>query len=102
MTSFKVILSSTAQSDLAECVAFVLNVSKEAAYNLANEIYASIESLKDFPEKNPLFNMPKSFPYQIRKQVISSRYIALYSVEGDCVIIYRILDARRRFDGRVL
>lgn len=102
MASFKVVISSTAQSDLAECVGFVLNVSKESAYNLANDIYSSLESLKDFPEKYPIFTMPKSFPYQIRKQVINKRYIALYSIEGDRVIVYRILDARRRFDGRIL
>ena len=99
---FKVVISSRAQDDLAECVGFVLKASKEAAYTLARDIYALIEGLETFPEKNPLFAMPKSFPHPIRKQVINKRYIALYSTEGDYVVVYRVLDARRKFDGLVL
>lgn len=102
MPSFKIIISSRAQDDLAECVGFVLNVSLEAARNLADEIYASIETLKAFPEKNPLFGMPKSFPLPIRKLVINKRYIVLYSADGNEVVVYRVLDARRRFDGRII
>lgn len=42
--------------------------------------------------------MPKSFPFAIRKLVMNQRYLALYAVEGDKVVIYRILDSRRKFD----
>ena len=98
MESFKIIISSKAQSDLAECVAFVSNVSKEAAYSLVDDIYSSIESLRTFPERNSIFEMPKSFPFIIRKLVINKRYIALYAIENNEVVIYRILDSRRKFD----
>ena len=98
MDQYKVIISSKAQSDLAACVSFVLNVSKEAAINLANDIYTAIEALKILPERNPIFVMPKAFPFTIRKQIINKRYIVLYSVEENSVVIYRILDSRREFD----
>ena len=65
MASFKVVISSIAQSDLAECVGFVLNVSKESAYNLANDIYSSLESLKDFPEKYPIFTSKIEYSLRI-------------------------------------
>lgn len=98
MNKFVVIISSKAQSDLSDCIGFVLNVSKDAAHSLMNDIYSSIESLNVFPERNPIFEMPKSFPYQIRKQIINGRYVALYSIEGDKVVVYRIIDTRRKFD----
>ena len=97
MDSYKIKWTQTAVSDLTECVRFVLNVSKEAAKKLKIEIQESINSLSFFPEKNPILDMPKSFKIVIRKQVISKRYIALYSVEDDSIIIYRILDTRRKF-----
>ena len=92
------IITSKAQSDLSSCIAFVLNVSKEAAFNLANDIYASIQSLTNFPEKNPIFEMPKTFPYTIRKQIVNKRYVLLYAIENSSIVIYRILDSRREFD----
>ena len=98
MSKYNVIISTKAQLDLAECVRFVLNVSKEAAIALANNIYSSLNSLNLFPERNPIFEMPKSFPFTVRKQIINGRYIALYTIEGENVVIYRLLDSRRKFD----
>ena len=98
MEQYNIIISSKAQSDLASCIGFVLNVSKEAAIKLANDIYTAFESLKTFPERNPIFDMPKSFPFTIRKQVIEKRYVVLYTAEKNDVVIYRVLDSRREFD----
>ena len=98
MDNYNVIISSKAQTDLAECVGFVLNVSKEAANNLANNIYEATESLSFFPERNPVFEMPKSFPFVVRKQVVNQRYVILYTVENKNVVIYRIIDTRKKFN----
>lgn len=98
MATFEVVVSSKAQSDLCECVSFLLRVSEEAASALAEEIYACLGSLSDFPERNPLFPMPKACPLAIRKQVIGKRYIALYAIEGQRIVVYRIIDTRRKFD----
>lgn len=101
MDSCKIIISSRAQSDLAECVGFVLNVSREAAWKLAEEIYSFIESLSFFPERYPVFKMPKATPITLRKGVVSKRYAILYSIENENVVIYRILDLRKGFDQLV-
>ena len=97
MTLYQVTWSSKALSDLAECVNFVLNVSKEAAINLKNEVFSTAIGLEAFPEKNPVFEMPKSFPFVVRKQVISKRYVLLYTIEKDKIVIYRMLDCRKNF-----
>lgn len=98
MDLFNVIISPRAQSDRAECVLFLSRVSVEAAVELTHQMHEQIKSLERYPERNPLFEMPKSFPYLVRKFLINKRYIALYTIEGHNVVIYRILDARRKFD----
>ena len=98
MDKYQVIITSKAQSDVAECIGFVKRVSKEAAYKLADELYSSFCSLELFPEKNPVFPIPNAFPYVLRKQVVNNRYIALYTVEGQKVVVYRVLDVRRSFE----
>ena len=69
MERFKVIVSIRAQSDIAECVNFVKNISIEAAHQLIGELYSSFAALDVFPEKNPVFEMPKAFPCILRKQI---------------------------------
>ena len=97
MDQYQVIISNKAHSDIAECVGFVKNVSLEAARQLVKDIYSSIASLNVLPERNPVFEMPKSFPFTLRKHIINNRYIALYTVEEQKVVIYRLLDSRRKF-----
>lgn len=98
MDSHQIIITSKAQSDLAQCIAFVVNVSEEAAINLANDIYNSIESLSNFPERNPIFEMPKPFPFIVRKSIVNNRYVILYALENNNVVVYRVLDSRRKFE----
>lgn len=97
MNQYIIIISNKAHSDIAECVNFIKRVSVEAAKSFANEIYSSIHNLGVFPERNALFEMPKSFPFIIRKQIVNNRYVVLYSVENETVYIYRVLDSRRKF-----
>ena len=98
MDKFNVIITKKAQADLSDCISFVLKVSKEAAIKLSDDIYVAIESLDILPERNPIFEMPKAFPFVVRKQIINKRYIVLYTVEGNDVVIYRIIDSRRKFN----
>ena len=97
MDEYKIIITSKAHSDIAECVGFVHKVSKESALQLTKDIYSSLSTLSLFPERNPLFEGPKSFPFILRKQIINNRYIALYTIEDQNVVIYRVLDSRRKF-----
>ena len=97
MGQYLVIVSNKAHLDIAECVGFIKKVSKEAAIQLAEEIYSSLSTLDSFPERNPLFEAPKSFPFTLRKHIINTRYIALYTIENQKVVVYRVLDSRRKF-----
>ena len=98
MKQFEIIISPTAQSDLQECVCFVLKVSQKAARELTDCIYASIESLSQFPERYPAFIM-YGISMDLRKLIVNKRYIVLYQILDNKVIVHRILDGRRNFDG---
>ena len=97
MQVYNIFVSSKAQSDFADCVGFVLNVSEEAALLLAKNFEESFVSLRTFPERNPVFEMPKSFPSIMRKHIVNNRYVVLYAIENSNVVIYRIIDSRRNF-----
>ena len=99
--NYKIYISKRANDDLAEHLSFVNRVSLNAAINLHSCIYSAINSLTMFPERNPIFNMPKAFPFITRKLVINGRYIAIYAIEQDTVVVYRILDARKNFESLV-
>ena len=45
--------------------------------------------------------MPKSFPNIVRKLVIDKPYLVLYAVAAQRVIVYRILDARRKLNNLI-
>ena len=95
-----IIITSRAQTDISTCMTFVLNISKDAS-KVAKEIFKSIESLKQFPERFPAFNMPNYASYAYRKMVINKRYIAIYSLEEDTIVIHRVLDGRRGYSSLV-
>lgn len=96
-----IIITSRAQTDISTCITFALNISKDASIKVAKEIFKSIESLKQFPERFPAFNMPNYASYAYRKMVINKRYIAIYSLEEDIIVIHRVLDGRRGYSSLV-
>ena len=96
---YRVEWSTKALGDLLDCVSFLKNVSPESAEEVASKIIEASASLKVFPERHEEFLMPKSFPETIRKHVVNSRYIILYGVSDSRVMIYRVLDDRKRFTG---
>lgn len=98
---YKVEWSSKSVSDLTEHVSFVKKVSKETAFTLSSNIINAALSLSSFPERFPEFHMPYNFPVVIRKCVVDGRYIILYGILGNSVVIYRVLNARRNFGGLI-
>ena len=96
---YRVEWSAKAISDLGEHIAFQKRVSIEAAQALSEKIISMGASLASFPERFPVFPMPQNFPIPVRKCVVDGRYILLYGLSSVTVVIFRVLDARRKFDG---
>ena len=93
--------SSKAVSDLGEHVAFIRKAPKEAAAQFSSKVIAVVLSLSSFPERFSEFPMPNKFPFAIRNCVVDGHYNILYGIINETVMIYRILDARRKFDGLI-
>lgn len=99
--TYVVYISQRAFTSLIECVSFVKRLSPESAENLYREIMASIQSLSTFPKRNPEVDGLKIQNNPTRKMIIDGgRYIILYRIDGNQVIVYDVLDSRR--DNKVI
>ena len=96
MVQFKISITQKAFSSISEHVLFVRNVSLEAAKDLYEETMTSLRSLSSFPERHPEIQDLRIAGARIRKMSIhDGRYVALYKVDGDTVVIYDVIDTRK-------
>ena len=96
MVQFKISITQKAFSSISEHVLFVRNVSLEAAKELYEETMTSLRSLSSFPERHPEIQGLRIAGARIRKMAIhNGRYVALYKVDGDTVVIYDVIDTRK-------
>ena len=99
MKEYKIEWSNKARIDLQNHFSFILNVSYESAETFIKNMHQSISSLKLLPQRFPLFQMTNIIStIEFRKLVVDGRYIVIYAVYSDSIKIYRILDARKKFD----
>ena len=93
--SYKVVLSQHSFNQINQCVAFVNNVSKEAALKLYKDIMEGVSSLEDMPLRCPVVDYLKLPFGSIRKLIISNgRYALLFRVDKDVVYIDYFVDFR--------
>ena len=93
--SYQVVLSQHSFNQISQCVAFVNNVSQEAAKKLYKEIMEGVSSLEETPLRCPTIDYLKLPFGDIRKLVISNgRYALLFRVEKDKVYIDYFVDFR--------
>ncbi len=96
MVQFKISITQKAFSSISEHVLFVRNVSLEAAKELYEETMTSLRSLSSFPERHPEIQDLRIAGARIRKMAIhDGRYVVLYKVDGDTVVIYDVIDTRK-------
>ena len=96
MAELKISITQRAFSSITEHMLFVRNVSLEAAKELYEETMTSLRSLSSFPERYPEIQDLRIAGARIRKMSIhNGRYVALYKVDGDTVVIYDVIDTRK-------
>lgn len=96
MAELKISITQRAFSSISEHMLFVRNASLEAAKELYEETMASLRSLSSFPEGYPEIQGLRIVGSRVRKMPIhSGRYVALYKVDGDTVVVYDVLDTRK-------
>ena len=96
MAELKVSITQRAFSSISEHVLFLRSVSLEAAKELYEETMTSLRSLSSFPERYPEIQDLRIAGARIRKMSIhNGRYVALYKVDGDTVVVYDVVDSRK-------
>lgn len=96
MNKYQIFISQRAFSDITQCVLFVNNVSSQAAKELYYEIMAAIQALSSFPNKYPEIQDLKIGDNKYRKMPVhQGRYMVVYRVEVNTVIISDIIDSRK-------
>ena len=96
MTELKISITQRAFSSITEHILFVRNVSFETAKELYEETMTSLRSLSSFPERYPEIQDLRIAGARIRKMSIhDGRYVALYKVDGDTIVVYDVVDSRK-------
>lgn len=96
MEKYKIVFSKKAYFDLLQCFLFIRNVSLDAANKMYEEVISSIELLSTFPNAYPIIDKLTILGSNVRKMPIQKgRYIIVYKVRKEDIVIYDILDSRK-------
>jgi len=94
--SYKVSLTQSALNDLYAINDYYLaQVSDKIAGNVINKIQASIQSLKDLPERGTIPTELSATGMTRYRQILSSVYRIIYRIEDKNIYIVMVIDGRR-------
>lgn len=93
MVMYNVIVLSSSHKDIEDIYNFCNNISINYALKVRAKIRQSIQSLKYFPFINPLYAVLDNEFF--RKHIVDKRYLIIFSVIGQTIIVFRIIDGRR-------
>ena len=94
---YEVLISQTAHEQICQCIAFVNNVSHEAALSLYETIMKEIKTLSNMPGRCPKVDFIKIPFFEYRKLLIDDgRYAAIFRIESKKVFINYFVDLRKQ------
>jgi len=94
--SYKVSLTQSALNDLYAINDYYLaQVSDKIAGNVINKIQASIQSLKDLPERGTIPTELSATGMTRYRQILFSVYRIIYRIEDKNIYIVMVIDGRR-------
>ena len=89
---YKVVVTPTAVRSLANIVKIIAFDSPQNARIIKNEIMADIRKLNDMPERHPYIDDDYIPKFKYRKFIVHSRYIIIYQVFCNMVLIEHVVD----------
>lgn len=94
MKKFKVIISETARNDMLAILNYCcLSYSLSYALKVYSLLLQNIYSLSIFPNSNPLYSV--TLTSLLRKRVVLKKYLIVFKVIANSVIILGVYDGRR-------
>lgn len=96
MSNYEVIVSRQAIITFKRNIKFLRKFSIPYSKKIESKIDSSIKNLKSFPNIHPIFKKTNKNVY--RKIIVERRYLVVYTVKHQKVLIYYILDGRQAYD----
>ena len=93
MVMYNVIVLSSAHKDIDDIYNFCNNISINYALKVRSKIRQAIQSLKYFPIINPFYAVLGN--EILRKHIVYKRYLIIFSVIGQTIVVFHIIDGRR-------
>jgi len=90
-----ILLSEQADSDLQQILSYLAERNRPGAIDLANLFNAKIGGLAHFP----FIGRERPAVAPGLRSLVASNYVIFYRVQGDDVVIIRVLDGRRDIDA---
>ena len=91
----KVFVSGKARRDLLEIYAYVAARNPSAAQNLMKDVDGKFANLSQFP----FIGRERSSLFPGLRSLIVGSYLIFYVVEGERIVVYRVLHGRRDIDA---
>lgn len=93
MVMYNVIVLNSAHKDIDDIYNFCNNISINYALKVRSKIRQAIQSLKYFPIINPFYAVLEN--EILRKHIVDKRYLIIFSVIGQTIVVFHIIDGRR-------
>lgn len=94
---YHVIISDESVQMLISHARFLTQVSEKAANRLIEDFEEKANSLKCYPERNPVIADSMIPAGKYRKMLIEKRYLLIYQIKDDYVYIDAIVDTRQDY-----
>lgn len=89
---YKVVVTPTATKGLTKIVKNIAFDSPQNARLIKNEIIASVKKLDVMPERHPYIDDDYIPRLKYRKFIVHNRYIIIYQIIADIVIVDHVVD----------
>ncbi len=94
---YTVTISDKATEMMVSHARFLAQVSEKAADNLVLEFTVAVESLEQFPERNPWLSDPALPINKYRELLVGKRYLLIYQVKYSTVHVDFVVDCRQDY-----
>ncbi len=94
---YNVIFSDRAAAMLINHVRFLANVSVSAAQKLRKEIISEAQDLETMPQRFSWVSFPEIPANKYRKKLVSKRYLLIYQIKDENVLIDYVVDCRQDY-----
>ena len=97
MKTGKVELLPSAQADIGQALAYLLEKDAQAAIAFLDDVERAANQLRSFPETAPIARDKRLAKEGYRVMLLQYSYLLFYRMHDETVYIYRVVDGKRNY-----